>query len=120
MPNNIAIGTAFKDQAIVGGTVDATPIGATTPSTAAITNLTQSSGSTTGFNGATPITQRAAAILTATSSLFVLTGASFVANTTSTVSGLFGFNSTMASQICDSLIEIRAALVAYGLHKGGA
>jgi hypothetical protein len=33
MSNSIAIGVAYKDQEIVGGTLDNTPIGATTPST---------------------------------------------------------------------------------------
>lgn len=72
-----------------------------------------------GFYGVTPITQRAAAILTSTSSLFALTGASYVANTSTTVSGLFGFNSTLAAQFFDSMQELRAFLVAVGLHKGG-
>lgn len=84
------------------------------------TRLGQSTSDLVAFHGSTPISQRAAAILTGTSSLFALTGASFVANTSSTVSGLFGLNSTLASQLFDSLQEIRAMLVAYGLHKGGA
>ncbi|CAB4200395.1 hypothetical protein UFOVP1355_43 [uncultured Caudovirales phage] len=33
MPNTLAIGVAYSDQAISGGSVDATPIGAVTPST---------------------------------------------------------------------------------------
>ena len=33
MANSIAIGVAYRDQEIVGGTLDNTPIGATTPST---------------------------------------------------------------------------------------
>ena len=33
MSNSIAIGVAYKDQEIIGGTLDNTPIGATTPST---------------------------------------------------------------------------------------
>ncbi len=72
------------------------------------------------FYGVTPIVQRTAAILTATASLFALTGASFVANTSSTLSGFIVMNTTIASQLFDSLQEIRAALVALGLHKGGA
>lgn len=72
------------------------------------------------FFGSTPISQRANAALTGTISLFSLTGASFVANTSSTVSGLFGFNSTYASQLVDFVNEVRAMLLAYGLHKGGA
>lgn len=40
MPNNKAIGVAYSDPAIVGGTIDNTPIGATTPSTGVFTTLT--------------------------------------------------------------------------------
>ncbi len=84
------------------------------------TVLGQSATDLIAFHGGTPTSRRAAAILTATASLWALTGASFVAQTSSTVSGLFGFNSTMASQLFDSLQEIRTMLVAYNLHKGGA
>lgn len=84
------------------------------------TRLGKTTADLIAFQGATPISQRTGAILTATSSLFATTGANFVANTTGTVSGVFGFTSVLASQLFDSLIEIRAMLVAYGLHKGGA
>lgn len=84
------------------------------------TTLGQSTSDLISFHGKTAISQRASATLTATSSLLALTGASFVANTTTTVSGIFGFNSTMVTTLVDALAEIRAALVAYGLHKGGA
>lgn len=33
MPNSIAVGVSFSDQAIVAGSIDASPIGAVTPST---------------------------------------------------------------------------------------
>jgi hypothetical protein len=42
MANTKAIGVAFSDQAIVGGSVDNSPIGATTPNTVAATSLTAS------------------------------------------------------------------------------
>lgn len=84
------------------------------------TNLGQSTTDLIAFYGKSPISQRASATLTATSSLLALSGASFVANTTTTVSGIFGFNSTMVTTLVDALVEIRAALVAMGLHKGGA
>jgi hypothetical protein len=71
------------------------------------------------FNG-TPADQRASATLTSTASLFVMSGASYVANTSTTVSGLFGFNSTLAAQFFDALIEIRATLSELNLHKCGA
>lgn len=121
MADSIAKGIAYTDAAIVGGKIDATVIGATTPAAATVTNFAQSgAASTTGFAGATPVVQRVGAILTATGSLFATTGASFVAQTTTTVSGVFGLSSVLASSLFDSLIEIRAMLVALGLHKGGA
>ena len=39
MSNQIAIGVAYKDQAIEGGTIDNSPIGATTPSTGMFSSL---------------------------------------------------------------------------------
>lgn len=72
------------------------------------------------FHGSTPISQRASASLTATASVLAMTGASLVANTSTTISGIFGFNSTMYAELVNAIVEIRAALVAYGLHKGGA
>lgn len=80
----------------------------------------QATSALVGFFGTTPISQRAAAALTATISLFSLTGASFVAQTSTTFSGIFGFNSTYVSQLVDAITEFRAWAVAYGLHKGGA
>lgn len=84
------------------------------------TALGQSTSDLIAFHGSTPISQRAAAIMTATSSIMALTGASFVANTSSTLSGFIVLNTTLASQLFDVIQEIRGALVAYGLHKGGA
>ena len=86
------------------------------------TSLGQSTSDKISLYGVPPIAQRASATLSATLSLFGAygTGASFVANTSTTVSGLFGFNSTLATQLVDALIEIRAAMVAIGSHKGGA
>jgi hypothetical protein len=70
--------------------------------------------------GRTPTSQRASATLSSTLSVWALTGASYVANTSTTVSGLFGFNSTLAVQLLDGLQEIRATLSLYGIHAGGA
>ena len=64
MSNSIAIGVAYQDQAISGGTIDNTPIGATTQSTGAFSSLalktstvaatgssnTDAAALTTGFN----------------------------------------------------------------------
>lgn len=80
----------------------------------------QSTSDLIAFHGSTPISQRASATLSATLSLFVMTGASHVANASTTVSGLFGFNSTEMAQLVDFITEVRAWAVAYGLHKGGA
>lgn len=44
MSNSIAIGVAYQDQAISGGTIDNTPIGATTPSTATFSSIAVSTG----------------------------------------------------------------------------
>lgn len=84
------------------------------------TGLGQATSDLISFYGVTPISQPTSAALTATASLWVMTGASFVANTSTTVSGLFGFNSTLAAQFFDALIAMRSALVNLGLHKGGA
>ncbi len=65
MANSKSIGVAFSDPAIVGGSVDNAPVGATTPSTGAFTTLS-STGATSlgdaaadliGFHGATGVAQ---------------------------------------------------------------
>ena len=76
MADSIAIGAAYRDQAISAGKIDATPIGATSASTGAFTTLT-ASGATTlngnvaigdaaadtvGFYGATAVSQRASSV----------------------------------------------------------
>lgn len=48
MPNTRAIGVAYRDQSIVGGSVDNSPIGATTASTGAFTTLTSTGDSMLG------------------------------------------------------------------------
>ena len=84
------------------------------------TGLGQSATDLISFHGQTPTSQRAAAILTATASNFAVTGASYVAQTSATVSGVFGFTSAFVIQLLDSITEIRKTLVDNGLHKGGA
>lgn len=74
MANSISIGCAYKDQSIDGGSVDNSPVGATTKSTGAFTTL-NATGATTldgnvalgnattdliGFHGATAVDQGAA------------------------------------------------------------
>ena len=63
MANSITTGVAYKDPEIVGGTIENTPIGATTPSTGAFTALSASgalthTGTTAGFYGKVPVVQR--------------------------------------------------------------
>jgi len=70
MTNSVAIGVAYQDQAIVGGSIDNTPIGATTASTGAFTSITSSATS-------------GAVIANATAGLYFLTTA-ITANTTTT------------------------------------
>ncbi len=84
------------------------------------TGLGQDVADTISFYGVTPVTQPSAAVLTATASIFALTGASFVANTSSTLSGFIVLNTTLAAQLLDTLQAMRSALVLLGLHKGGA
>ena len=54
MSDSISIGVAYRDQKIVGGTVDDTAIGATTASTGAFTTISASGAITAsgGVNGA--------------------------------------------------------------------
>jgi hypothetical protein len=92
MPNSQAIGVAFADQIISGGTVDNTPIGATTPSTVAattvyasteigyasgaqgtVTQLTDKSTAVTLSKSAGQITMNAASLGAATNVTFTLT-----------------------------------------------
>lgn len=65
-------------------------------------------GEKLGFLGATPIVQRASAA-----------GAA-VATTASTNSSPYGFSEAQANGIITLLNEVRATLVAFGLHKGSA
>lgn len=69
MTNSIAIGVAYKDQAIVGGSIDNTPIGATTPSTAAFSSMSGPAGAplpvSTPLNTYTPAAINATATATA-------------------------------------------------------
>ena len=92
MPNSQAIGVAFADQIISGGTVDNTPIGLTTPSTiegttvyadteigygtpaqGAVTQLTSKSTGVTLNTSAGQITMNNASLATVTNVTFTLT-----------------------------------------------
>lgn len=116
MANTKAIGVAYSDPAIVGGTVDDTPVGASTASTGAFTTLT-ASGATTlngnaaignastdlvGFHGATAVDQAA---YTASLSINALS-----------VSGVVGFTSSASfSTAITAINNIIALLVEKGL-----
>lgn len=116
MPNTKAIGVAYEDQRISGGTVDNTPIGATTASTGAFTTLAASGAATlngnvaignastdlVGFHGATAVDQAA---YTASLSINALS-----------VSGVVGFtSSTSVSALVTAVNNIIALLVEKGL-----
>lgn len=73
--------------------------------------LGQSATDLIAFHGGTPTSQRASASLTSTNSVFGMSGASLVSAQTMSA----GY-----AALVDAVIEIRATLAAYGLHKGGA
>jgi hypothetical protein len=89
VPNNKSVGIAFADPAINGGTVDATPIGGTTPAAGAFTTLT----STTLTSTTAPTTTDATGAVAGNGNakLFILSTA-ITANvtTTSAASGSLG------------------------------
>lgn len=123
MPNSQAIGVAFADQIISGGTVDNTPIGASTPSTVAGTTVyasteigyaagaqgavTQATSKSTGVTlntSAGQITMNAASLAATTNVTFTLTNSSISAkdvlllNVTNGTSGSYNaFVSSMAA-----------------------
>jgi hypothetical protein len=101
MPNTLAIGVAYSDQAISGGSIDATPIGAVTPSTVAgtivlaseqigysaaaqgvVTQLTDKSTAVTLNKSAGRITMNAASLAAATNATFTLNNNLISANDT--------------------------------------
>jgi hypothetical protein len=116
MANTKAIGVAYEDQKIVGGTVDNTPVGATAASSGAFTTLS-ASGATTldgdvaignaaadlvAFHGATPVDQYA---FVADQSINALISGSVVGFTTSA-----SFSSTI-----EKVNTILALLIEKGL-----
>ncbi len=117
MTNSIAIGVAYKDQEIVGGTFEGT-IGGTTPGAGTFTNLTSTGNTalgnaasdTIGLYGATPVVQRA----TAGSHTTIATTVA-ISTTTGSVTS-WGFStSTQANALTAAVAEIQATLVALGL-----
>lgn len=99
MTNSVAIGVAYQDQALSGGSIDNSPIGATTPSTivgttvfataqigystAAQGSVTQATSKSTGVTlntSAGQITMNNAALAAATNAAFTLTNSLISAN----------------------------------------
>jgi hypothetical protein len=135
MSNSIAIGVAYKDQEIVGGTLDNTPIGATTPSTivgttvycsseigytaAAQGTVTQATSKSTGVTlnkSAGQITMNNAALAAGAAVSFVLTNSTISANDTiivnvasNTTGSLAGAYTTYVSYLAagSALITLR-------------
>ena len=86
MADSISIGAAYRDQSIVGGSVDNSPIGATTPSTGAFTTLTATGGITITGTIAGPV---AATTLNATGAT-TLDGNVAIGNATTDLVGFHG------------------------------
>jgi hypothetical protein len=115
MANSNAIGVAYSDPAIDGGTIENTAIGQTTPAAVKATTLVSTGASNIGgtsavvigFYGATGTTQRAASAMPAI--------ATTVAISSSTSATCFGFTSAQANGIIALINELRAAAVALGL-----
>ena len=72
------------------------------------------------FHGYTQTSLRTSAKLTAGLSIFTVTGASVVAATTATFTGLVTFTTTQMIDLWDAVKELRAYAVEKGLLKGGA
>lgn len=109
MPDSISIGAAYRDQSIVGGAVDNTPVGATTPSTGAFTTLSatgnvslgDAAADTVAFYGMTATSQRA--------------GAAQATSAVGTAS-----STDVTTDMKAALIEVMNTLKAVGLWKGSA
>ena len=116
MANSKAIGVAFSDPAIVGGTVDNTPVGATTASTGAFTTLTASGAAT--LNGNVAI-GNASTDLVAFHGATAVDQAAFVATVSInalSVSGVIGFTTSASfSTAITAINSILAALIEKGL-----
>ena len=107
--NSKAIGVAYEDQQIISGQIDDTALGSVTPNTGVFTNLTSTGNTrigdaatdTVGFYGATPATQRAAALQAAS----VVSASTYI---------------TVGSNLAAWAAEVSATLTGLGLWKGAA
>ena len=86
MSNSQAIGVAYTDQKIIGGAIDDTPIGATTPSTGAFTSVTASGSITITGTIAGPV----AATTLSASGAATLNGNVAIGNATTALVGFHG------------------------------
>ena len=110
MADTQAIGVAYRDQAISGGTINNTPIGATSASTVAATSLTVSGGATIGdastdlisFHGASAVDQAAVITQIGTSVPVAVCGA-------------YGLTTTQLTAIITGLNAVIVALQEKGL-----
>lgn len=113
MANSKAIGAAYSDQAIDGGTVDNTPVGATTPSTGAFTTLSSTGNTTLGnaagdlisFHGATAVDQAA----------FIATIGTTALEASVSASAIVGFSVGRFSLLIGMVNGIQALLIEKGL-----
>lgn len=109
MANSIAIGVAYQDQAISGGTIDNSVIGGVTPAAITCTSFVATGNCRVGdaatdticFYGATPAAQRANAIQAAS----VVSVSSYI---------------TVGSNLAAWAAEVNATLTGLGLWKGAA
>ena len=86
MTDSKSIGTAYRDQSIVGGSIDNSPIGATTPSTGVFTTVTASGGITITGTIAGPV----AATTLSASGASTLNGNVAIGNATTDLVGFHG------------------------------
>jgi hypothetical protein len=108
MANSKATGVAYSDPAVVGGSVDDSPVGATTPSTGAFTTLS-STGTTSLGNAAADLVGFHGS--TADQAAYV---ASLSINALS-VSGVIGF--TTSASFSTAILAINS-LIAMAVEKG--
>jgi hypothetical protein len=113
MANSKAIGVAYKDQAIEGGTIDNTPIGATTASTGAFTTLS-STGDTAIGNAATDLIAFHGATAVDQAGFVATVSYTFIEGSVS-ASALVGFSRGQVSNLLTLVNSMQALLVEKGL-----
>lgn len=109
MADTKSIGIAYRDQAIEGGTLDNTPIGATTASTGAFTTLS-STGTTSMGNAAADLVGMHG-VTAVQSSAITAVGTSVPVAACAT----FGLTSTQLTAIVTGLNAVIVALAAKGI-----